>query len=780
MGLGDMISGAGDAISSGVSKLKDWLGGDEESAGAENDPWAGLGRPFVEKKDIVKLDTEDGELGARTVPEPRAGHGVREEGSDAQGNELWHREAQTMTSNWKNFGPRKMGEARDLPHLDTTNEESDAVRTVPEDRPSHRTRPEGLVGEDGNLMWRRRGEKSGKDVDPDKYKLIKLPPDDPSPVTEYISVGGVRYKYQYAKPKAKDVAAAVESEYDGSIPYRGLYQKVYSDILAQNRKAARDKAIIVLTSFTKEFEDAKAEPGISRRINANVTMDTTEGNFDVVSPVKSGDGGRLTITPKNEHEHSLSDLDPYRHAVFKDNNDVTEDYLSLADFVERMMLESYEWRCQNRHTKVHKSAEDTKAMLKRMGRSLGYDDDDVANYSKSLDAIADSQRPTKVDVPISGKEFRPGTFGRGINYTPGGSSEVVNETGHELALRFAGFGDINLSQYQFFHNFNIFNKSFTPGGARELKGFTFITRPHLNLTNRNIAHVSRLTHLLQADNTSVSMYIRQMLDTSYADKYGGVGGSKFCPLLDTKNPFNVLLCNALVSINGFPDPDLTTESTSGGFFSEQQTNVIGYNRLAKGQDLQLEFKDYEGGIVLAMHDVWCQYAGYIADGQMMQYLDDIEDNIMGYTVSIYRFVTDHTGRFITRWAKATGCYPKLYPTGTPFNINDGEQVLSAVKRFTIPYWAHHFDYNNPEILMDFNELVKRYCPEIQDYSKRRPVRPGIINNNLMGIPYVEERSGRFELVFKAELEPTFQDDYDRKATLVGDGLDTFHSFGTTT
>lgn len=717
MGLGDMISGAGDAISSGVSKLKDWLGGDEEKK--ENDPWAGLGRPFIEKKDVVKLDTEDSELGPRTVPEPRKGHGVREEGSDAQGNKLWHREVDTRSNGWANDGPREIVTVYDLPSLDTTDTVKDFARDKPEDRPSHRTTPPWA--ED-----RKKEKASPPGADREKKSSHgRKSLGDKTDIVDFVSFGGIRYQFKYLRPTTSEVNSKIGSKYDPSEigkddnRYRKLFALEYNNLLKERRDSALKRVKMILTAFSKKLEDLKAEKGISRRLNISEipTIKDAEGNSDGF--LKEADSAGAT--PEGGWKNADgSKTDTKNHnassnKVAMDLPNHTESFLTLADDIDNLL-----W-----YRRRHKGNEAKKIIMNEDKEPFYPEKIDVGIFP--VDKKTDSNRKSMIK-----------------------SAKVTSELPHQLALRFGGFGNIDFAQFQFFHNFNIFNKSFTPGGARELKGFTFITRPHLNLTNANLAHISRFTHLLQADNTSVSMYIRQMLDTSYAEKFGGVGGTRFCPLLDYKNPFNVLLCNALVSINGFPDPDLAVESTSGGFFSEQQTNVIGYNRLAKGQDLQLEFKDYEGGIVLAMHDVWCQYAGYISDGQMMQYLDDIEDNVMGYTVSIYRFVTDHTGRFITRWAKATGCYPKLYPTGTPFNVNEGEQVLSAVKRFTVPYWVHHFDYNNPEILIDFNTLVKRYCKSIDAKGAMVPVRPSLINNNLMGIPYVEQRAGRFELVFKID------------------------------
>lgn len=332
--------------------------------------------------------------------------------------------------------------------------------------------------------------------------------------------------------------------------------------------------------------------------------------------------------------------------------------------------------------------------------------------------------------------------------------EPIHDQIEGLAYWFAGSGDRDHQFALEMTRLNRFNKSFLPAN-RELVGYTFITRPHCNLANENLANVRDFAPLLFCKPDSIQMAIRQSLDTEFAYVHGR---TKFkCPLIDIQNPFFVMCCNSLRSCSGFPDPTLTIETTEGGFFSEQQSGVIGYDRMAKGQDLQLTFRDYVGAPVMSAIDFWVKYMGYVQDGTMHQYKEDIEHNLFGYSVSIYRFLLDYTGRRITRWAKATGCWPKMSPMGTIFNVNEGEAVVAAAKdNFTVPFQASVFEYNDPEILRDFNILVRRYCAGIADGDtggngepeKLLPDLRASIINNRAGIPYVTFRYGAPELIWK--------------------------------
>lgn len=304
-------------------------------------------------------------------------------------------------------------------------------------------------------------------------------------------------------------------------------------------------------------------------------------------------------------------------------------------------------------------------------------------------------------------------------------------------------------------------------------GFTFITRPRLNLTVGNLRQTPYFASLENTDNTSVPFMIRGLLDTvlssgkhNITDTGDGITEvSNFAnlaaesPLLDVRNPFLVPLCNGLKGMSGWPDFSLESETTEGDFHSGDFSFVSGSDMLNKSTELSLEFRDIQGGIVLAILYYWVLYMAYQAKGIMMAYPDDIYEQRLNYTVSIYRFITDPTRRYVLWWAKATGCFPKSIPVGALFNVNQGEVHISSATNFSIPFVANKVEYNHPAIILDFNTLMTRYNPNltIQNLAKSdSPMveipyyRDGQINYdvrrmNFMGVPFLVQNDYGIEL-----------------------------------
>lgn len=556
--------------------------------------------------------------------------------------------------------------------------------------------------------------------------------------TDFIVYDGVKYSYTFKGPTLKeiqDLARAYRSEYEAKvrkvderapIPPNHVFEARAEQTLFEDRHR---EMVLKIRAAAEQYEtlrnDVKREPGISQR---GVVKSLGTGDRDVKfeDVVKSQGGPTLKVHSRAPSPNAsalasvFSGFERDRSLYPLNSVDSTTDENTIKSELDSLIERVNAGTLSPKH-------------LPKDG-----------NFQPCRDTVL---------LPIE----KP-------------SSKKFGEAAHELAIRFGGGGDINLQMQEELREFNRFNKTFIPT-PRELKGYTFFSRPHLNLSSKNLVHLREFYPLLYSSDTSIGMYIRQMLDTEYSYNAGGTGGVHDCPFINTRCAFNVLLSNALKSIQGFPDPDLTTEATAGGFFSEQQTNVIGFNRLSKGQDLTLEFRDYPGGPVLAMHDYWCKYMGNIADGSMVQYTDDIENNLMGYTVSIYRFITDHTGRVITRWAKCTGCFPKMQPIGAVYNVSEAEKVITANKTFTVPYFCHHFGYNDPVIIKEFNELSARYCPGVRtliddildgnvttDEGSRGRILEPTLTNSHSGIPYIiqpkiKQSNGEFtqgdtfELVF---------------------------------
>lgn len=158
---------------------------------------------------------------------------------------------------------------------------------------------------------------------------------------------------------------------------------------------------------------------------------------------------------------------------------------------------------------------------------------------------------------------------------------------------------------------------------------------------------------------------------------------------------------------------------------------------------------------MALHDFWCRYVGNVMDGTFTQYSKDITKNLLGYTCSIYRIIVDYTGKRITRWAKATGCFPKQNPSGNVFNQNDGELVLNSVRDFSVQYQVNHFGYNDPIILKEFNMLIGRFGNQrwmdentglLKENPEQMDLRPSV--SNFGGTPYISQIHGYNELAWR--------------------------------
>ena len=314
----------------------------------------------------------------------------------------------------------------------------------------------------------------------------------------------------------------------------------------------------------------------------------------------------------------------------------------------------------------------------------------------------------------------------------------------EMAYETSGAGGVNTQLAQMFARHDRFDRSMLPKNVVRT-GYTFFTRPRLNLQDYNIIGDRKFAALCTRNPNSVPFAIRCLLDTRYALQSTAASIS---PLFDKQNPFNVPLCNAIRSMSGFIDPTLVTETTDGGFFSEDQTCVIGGDRMSRTYDINCQFRDFPGSPILAMIDYWTQYMANLTDGSMMQYSDAIDLNRMDYTVSIYRFLMDRTNRYIVRWAKCTGCYPVSPPSGVAFNMNEGEPIVTAAADINVPFKCNRIEYDDPVHLKEFNMLVRRYGSGV-DAKNATAFAHNVAQNNFAGIPYIRPApyQNRYELIW---------------------------------
>ena len=381
--------------------------------------------------------------------------------------------------------------------------------------------------------------------------------------------------------------------------------------------------------------------------------------------------------------------------------------------------------------------------------------------------------------------IRPGTFIKMSDWDKYAST-VLSES-----FKSAGLGPTTATVSNFLSRLDRHGTALLPANTLNY-GYTFITRPRLNMTEGNLRQHPVLATLLNNNPNSVGFMIRMLLDTRMhrgkAIRYGNTGtglqmnsGGRLdteayflsdlasrSSLLDNHNPFFTPLCNGLKGISGWPDFNLVEETTEGDFHSGDFTFIKGSDMNNKTQELSLEFKDVQGSVLLAIFYYWCLYMALQAKGVVMAYGDDIYLQRLNYTVSIYRFVTDPSRKHIVWWAKATGCFPKSVPVGALFNVNQGDVTISSATNFSIPFVANDIKYNDPDILLDFNYLMEKYAPginEVYNEATKSWVDTGTYTSlptnaitdtisssyNFMGLPYISGlHTGNYEMAWKAK------------------------------
>lgn len=306
----------------------------------------------------------------------------------------------------------------------------------------------------------------------------------------------------------------------------------------------------------------------------------------------------------------------------------------------------------------------------------------------------------------------------------------------------------------------------------EVAGLTFITKPKLNLMDSSLQQDRVMATLATLDPMSLPFSIRCYLDSRFS-RGSITGGSNYaaaakqCPFFNSDLPFIVPLSNCLQSITGFPDFNIDEETTEGGFFGEDQAFAKGSDMNMKAVDLSLTFRDIQGGYIMALFIYWTRYIALVTRGLMLAYPEDIVNRRLNYTCSVYRFVLDPSRRYIVKWAKATGCFPKSVPIGNVFNITERENYLHASSQFSIPFKANVVEYMDPIIFRDFNFIVNQYAGGGSgDFSGRAAwqtnlqIAPNTASTNFAGIPYINTTpTGMNELQFwckPEELTDSFQ------------------------
>ena len=285
-------------------------------------------------------------------------------------------------------------------------------------------------------------------------------------------------------------------------------------------------------------------------------------------------------------------------------------------------------------------------------------------------------------------------------------------------------------------------------------GFTFFTRPQLNLSGDNIRNVRTLSPLLSTNTKSYQKYLRCMLDPRLIHGYG-TQEVHSCPLIDNTNAFIPLLTNNLKSITGWKDIEVPTFTAKEGAYKEGWAIVDGIVDDYTTYQITANFRNQVGDPITALFGIWARYMANVFEGKLIPYPDYIVENMIDYNTRIYRLVLDKN-KVQVQGIMATGAaFPSAVSIGNRFDYAIDTPYNTANAEISIPFTCMGQIWNDDILILEFNRTVEIFNPGMTDAERsitmtQIPIQYLSIFNN-RGYPRINPDTYQLEWWVSAEL-----------------------------
>ena len=244
--------------------------------------------------------------------------------------------------------------------------------------------------------------------------------------------------------------------------------------------------------------------------------------------------------------------------------------------------------------------------------------------------------------------------------------------------------------------------------AKDMYGFTFFTRPQLNLTRLNVTNYRGFYNLLTDNNLSYQAFTRLMLDPRLQHN-----GQLKCPFVDMNNPFIPILTNNIQSLSGWPDLTVPTYTSEAGQFGEEHSFVDGVTNHYESFDLDVTFKNTKGNPLIYFFYIWIKYQTLVFEGILNPYIDMITENEIDYNTRIYRLVLDQQKRYVTYIGATGASFPINVPTGSLFDFNVDTPFNTRNTEINIRFRSMGFIAFEDILKLEFNKTLAIFNPDMK-------------------------------------------------------------------
>lgn len=245
--------------------------------------------------------------------------------------------------------------------------------------------------------------------------------------------------------------------------------------------------------------------------------------------------------------------------------------------------------------------------------------------------------------------------------------------------------------------------------ADDTIGFSFVSRPQLNLSDDVIRRTDRLRALKDVSDNSIGAYIRGMLDERW-------GATTNCPALDNLNPYITCLTTYLKTSNGFGDLQMGITTTEPGLREQVYQRV---NSKLEENGLFTMNQTYfnpRPSVIPALFQYWETYISEVTSGDSGCYprAKYLLGNRIDHDCAIIHLIMNKDTEFLEQIFTTVQSIPVTFPAGSQANIDNTQNSLRGEGQddFSVQFSSTGMRYNEPGIISAFNDRMYAYNPRI--------------------------------------------------------------------